>query len=458
MSFSLQGLASGLDTAEIIKGLMDVERVPYTNLETKKSQLQNQQAVFRQLNTKLNALQLAASEMRYESAYNKNSSSVSTSGILSATVGDSATKGSYEILVDRLAKNQVVGIENISSSGSELINETFEINGEPINIADLSTEANPIENNKEALEALVAKINSNSTLYEGKASLIDTDGSGNYTLSVSALSADKTITLTSADGSMVGVEMQAAQTSKLTINGIVVERPNNEVKDAVAGVTLNLTSTGSTTLNITKDSAAVIASAEKFVKAYNDLIESINLNLAKPTEEGITNPLQSDSVLKSLKDTLYSLFNEVIPASVINDGSGIPGVMEQIGLSIDKNITTSSQRTGKITFDKDAFTTAMNENSDKVMNMFIDRTDAIWNAMNNSFAGTTRGIIASKISGYDSQIKMVDERLEVMDRTLLLKEERLNKQFNSMEVMLSSLYNEQNWLASQFSSLMSSGS
>lgn len=36
MGISLTGLASGLDTAQMVSDLMSIERIPYKNLETKK--------------------------------------------------------------------------------------------------------------------------------------------------------------------------------------------------------------------------------------------------------------------------------------------------------------------------------------------------------------------------------------------------------------------------------------
>lgn len=453
MSFSIPGLASGLKTVEIINELMDIERIPYKNLETKKSNLENQQAVFRQLNTKLTLFQVAASEMRYESAYNKNTSSLSASGILGATTGDAAIKGSYEIEVISLAKNGAVAFEGVSGKAASLNGQTFTINGKEITVDSLGE----FKDNKTALEAIVSKINGNSTAYGGRANLVDMDGKGTYALSITSTNSKDPVSLTVTGASTIGtVKPYAGQDAELVVNGMTVTRSTNEVKGAIEGVTLNLTAMGKTTLTVGKDNAAITESAEKFVNAYNDLMELINKNLAKPEDKNTTNPLQSDSVLKSLKDKLYGLFTEVMPASVVNDGTGRAGMMEQIGFSIDKNAGSGSQMTGKITFDKAAFASALSENADRVAKMFINRTDAIWTTMNSSFAGTSRGIIASKITGYDSQIKTVDERLEIMERSLMLKEARLSQQFNNMEVMLSSLNNTKDWLTSQFDTLSNS--
>lgn len=472
MSFSLQGLASGLQTADIIKGLMGAERVPYTKLETKKSQLESQQAVFRQLNTKLNAMQMAAAEMQYSTAYNKNTSSLSVGGIVSATAGDAAIKGSYDIQVTQIAQNRAVAFEGVSGAvengqPSSLHGYTFEINGEKIKLDESGL--GKFDNNKKALEALAAEINKNSTKYGGRASLIDTDGSGTkYALNITSTDNTKPVTMTVTDGTGVNVAKDPVgatsgvyiktygQDAKFLVNGMEITRPTNEIKDVIEGVTLNLTAIGKTTLTVSKDSAAITEGAEKFVNAYNDLMELINTNLAKPDEKNTTNPLQSDAVLKSLKDTLYGLFTKGMPTGVVSGGYEQQEFMEQIGLSIDKNVGSGAKLTGKITFDKAAFTTALSENGDRVAKMFMDRTNNIWLTMSSSFAGASQGIIASKITGYVSQIKTIDERLEIMDRSLQMKEARLTQQFNNMEVMLSSLNNEKDWLTSQFNTLSNS--
>jgi len=461
MSFSLQGLASGLDTSEIISKLMDVERVPYKNMETKKSQLQNQQAVFRQLNTKLSTMQLAAAELRYTTTYTKNTASLSDSKIASASANEAAIKGSYEIQVLELAKNGSVTLEGVKGSvkkdaeGSIQDYEFVFKDGASIKVSDLGE----FENNKKALEAVVAKINKDPATYGGRANLVDLDGKGTYALSLTSTNGVDPVMQVNgiqAGADAPSVKTYAGQQAKLKINGIEVTRSTNEVKDAIDGVTLNITAKGTTTLTVGRDSSAVADTVDKFVNAYNDLMELINTNLAKPTNEDTVNPLQGDSVLKTLKDELYNLFTQVIPASAIKDGTGKAGALEQIGLSIDKNVTSSSQRTGKITFDKSEFTKALDNNFDKVMNMMINRADEIWETMNSSYAGQTKGIIASKIAGYDSQIKSVDERLEALERSLTYKEERLKTQFNAMEVMMSSLSSTQNWLTSQINSLSAS--
>lgn len=444
MAFSITGLSgSGLDTTKMISDLMAVERIPYTNLTTKKSNLQSEQAVFRQLNTKLNALQNLARDLQYSSAYNKNTAKFSSSGVASATVGETAIKGSYNIEVLELAQHKVTGISGIKGSDTDLVNASFTINGKTINIADLGN----FSSNADALKALVAKINSDSTEYGGKATLVDITGNGEYTLNINAVKGgDQAIDFTL--GSKSSSVVQSATDAKLKIDGIEVTRSSNDISDLIDGVTLNLSSKGSTTLSVERDTSAITSSVESFVNAYNDLMELINTNLAKPDSDDAINPLQGDSVLKSLKDDLYSLFT-----GIVYEDNQYVGFMEELGLSVDKYNGPGTQLTGKIAFDKTAFANALAEDPNKVTSVFTDRIGQMWERLSGTYTSSTQGIIAMKISGYDSEIKVVDERLEAMERSLQMKEARLKQQFNNMEIMLKSLNSTSDWLKSQFDSL-----
>ena len=54
------GLASGLDTNALLSGLLEVERIPLTRLQSRRSEIQTQRNLMRELNTKLVALRDAA--------------------------------------------------------------------------------------------------------------------------------------------------------------------------------------------------------------------------------------------------------------------------------------------------------------------------------------------------------------------------------------------------------------
>src|SRR3712207_5861128 len=60
----LSGLASGLDTQSIISQLMSIERQPRTRIELRQTQEQAKRDGLSEVQTKLNTLKLAATDLR----------------------------------------------------------------------------------------------------------------------------------------------------------------------------------------------------------------------------------------------------------------------------------------------------------------------------------------------------------------------------------------------------------
>lgn len=460
MSFSITGLSgSGLDTTQIVNDLMNIERLPLNNLETKKSNLQAEQGVFRAINTKLSALQTLASDLQYEATYSTNKATVSNSSVLSTTATGSAQKASYSLEVTQLAK-----AHSISISGTELLKnleldteELFDINGfklTELQRKDVLDEADDAAK----LKKLASIINDNQAAIGATASVIDISGNGNYafTLTATSTGVDNQINVThngvsifdlAAEGTVK--EAQAAQDAKFKFNGVELTRSTNQFSDVVEGVTLNLQSTGSTTVTVGRDVDAIASQVEKFVAAYNDLISVVKTNLAKSEDEDVINPLQGDSLLKSIQNSLYNTFT-----GIVKSDNNYVGFMEEIGLSIDKGAKSRKDMTGQITFDKAAFTNALTSNPEKVTGVFTNRMTEMASTIFNQYTSSVKGIMSMKITGYDSEIKMVDDRLANMERSLQMKEARLNLQFNNMETLLASLNSEKDWLTSQFDSLL----
>lgn len=475
MGISITGLTSGLDTAQMVIDLMAVEKIPYTNLETKKTDLQTEQGVFRAINTKFKSLEAALNTLKLGSDYSKLKAT-STGTSVSATAASNAVAGSYNINVTLLAQKQIEGMSDLTDDKIDITNATFNINGEAIKISDLGE----FEKNEDALKALVTEINSNTEKYGGKASLIDASGKGNYTLSVVAnetgiANAKAAFSFSDATGTTTlknSSELQKAEDAIFTIDGVAVTRSTNKIDDdLIDGVTFNLTGTGSSTVEVAADTATLVNNIKIFVTAYNDLITLVKDNLSKPANKDQVNPLQGNSLLKQISNDLYNMFNE----GVIAGADGKSTFMQDLGLSIDKGAKSASEMTGKITFNEAAFTAAFTADPNKVISVFTNDKDATatnWqgnsvknagiitklSGIMNQYTSTVNGMLTSKITGYDSEIKVVDDRMEAMNRSLEMKEARLKQQFSNMEVLLSSLKSEQNWLTSQFQALLKSNS
>lgn len=474
MGISIGGLSgSGLDTTSIIESLMEVERIPYTNLETKKTNLSSQQAVFRQLNTKLTVLQTAISELRYSSSFQANKANITNSNVGTVTTEGNATAGTYNINVVQLAQFETRTSASTYSASSEA--NTFSSSSK-FKLGNFEVDINPLDNgqqrfssDKEALENLVKQINANSSTINATATLVqvgvDENGVGKLQLAVTATEAKEASTVSFKLGNedSQAVMVTNPNTSDglpkvalmgkpaiLEVNGIEVKNSTNQFDNVINGLTFNATSTGSTQIQVQKDTDAIVSKVESFVAVYNDVMSLLNTNLSKNENENLINPLQGDSTLKTIKNQLY----EMMTAGSSYSGSGGKlGYLEELGLKIGAD--SSGKYTGLIELDKSKLTENIKSNSSKVEDLFTSTMDSAYSGI-RTFTNSYTGTLTSKISGFDSQIKTVDEKLESMSRSLELKEARLKSQFTAMEVMLSSLNSTSNWLSSQLESLSGS--
>ena len=105
MPIRITGLNSGLDTESIISAL--VSSYSYKTDKYKKAQtkLSWKQDAWKSLNTKIYSLYKSVGNLRYSSAYNVRTATVSDSTKVSVTAGSNAVNGSYSVQVTKLAKS-----------------------------------------------------------------------------------------------------------------------------------------------------------------------------------------------------------------------------------------------------------------------------------------------------------------------------------------------------------------
>jgi flagellar hook-associated protein 2 len=106
------GLASGIDTDQIIKDLMKAERIPLDKLFQKRQIVDWQRDAFRDINLSLSKFRDAFSKMRLQSTYNAFGLTSSNESLLTGTASSTAAPGSYDVVVENLAKVAKLQSEN----------------------------------------------------------------------------------------------------------------------------------------------------------------------------------------------------------------------------------------------------------------------------------------------------------------------------------------------------------
>lgn len=123
------GIFSGINSGEIIDQLLAIQSRPKLLAQKRIMQLQQQQAGYLDLNSKLGALKTAAAAFRLNKVFNSSAANSSDPNVLTATASTSATPGSYQFIVDRLVSTQQFlsrGFSDASTTGLNAGAFTFE--------------------------------------------------------------------------------------------------------------------------------------------------------------------------------------------------------------------------------------------------------------------------------------------------------------------------------------------
>lgn len=481
MTISFTGLASGFDSASYIDAIMAQEKLPLKRLETKKQVTTAYQNVFKSLNTKLSTLKDAATTLSDLNSFQVFKASSSDTTKLSVTADSSAMGGEYSVNVTQLAQKHVVASQSFDASAEfkyANFSNTLKIgeytttdgNGDPVTTDSIDLTKLQLEGKTvgEALNLIASHINS---LTDGKvqASVIQTeDGKRSLVLTSKQSGAANKIDYETTSNWLFS-EKQEALDAKITVNGIEIVSSTNTIKDAIPGVTLTLSNKGLSTVNVSQDVDTITGKVEAFVKAYNDIINTIKENTQKSTKNSdgsLSLTLQGDSTMRSLRNQLADMMN-----AVVGDTKGFK-LLSDIGLEVDKGVTSASLMTGTITFDKELFKQKLQQNPAEVEKMFTseavanedntvtgqDGIGTMFKKVMKAWTDSVEGIITSKIKGYDSEISYLTEQIQSMNDRLEIKEASLKTKFVNLEVVMSTLNSQSDWISSQLTALTKSTS
>ncbi|MGZ9059564.1 MAG: flagellar filament capping protein FliD, partial [Burkholderiaceae bacterium] len=176
-------------------------------------------------------------------------------------------------------------------------------------------------------------------------------------------------------------QTSAAQNALLDVNGIAVSSASGSVSGAIQGVTLDLNQLGSTNVTIAKDSGAVKDSVNAFVKAYNDLNNTIKgLTSYDPTTRR-AGVLLGDSTVRAIQSQLSQQLG-----TAVTGAAGKLTTLNQAGISRDKN--------GNLSVDSTKLQKALSENFSDIAGLFaaIGTASDARVAFNGSTAATKPGV------------------------------------------------------------------
>jgi len=270
--------------------------------------------------------------------------------------------------------------------------------------------------------------------------------------------------------------VSTARDAVITMEGIEITRPTNNIDDLIPGLTLNVrgVSERPVELSVRADLEGVKNAIISFVGNYNRLMAEINV-LTTPTRTGIRDEygnfsrseradrivdeltyltaeeaaemknrvgaFSGDSTLNNLKNNLMRSVTAPYPTDMERELA----MLAQIGISTNAGKITGydiSQLRGYLQIDEKILDAALENNMPAIKQLFANNTsgDVIMDTGIAVNVDTlvrpfteTGGIISLKSSTLDSRISQDERRIATLDRQLASKEAELKIQYSRME-------------------------
>ncbi|KAF0222970.1 MAG: flagellar hook-associated protein [Rhodospirillaceae bacterium] len=360
------------DTDALVEAAVSAKLARADSLETKVTANETKIAAYEEMQTLLLAMQDSLQALRADpsssgqeddvflnrTGYLSSGTSTSADTLLSVTVEDGTELGSHEIEIIQVAKAERLGGTSQSSrSDAADMAGDFTLGGTAFTVtADMS------------LDDIVDTINTESTNTGVKASVIKVSDT-EYMMVLTATGTNAEITLADTSGTVLQdlglidgngdkVDiLQAAQPAQVKIDGVTIERDDNEIDDAIDGITLTLykAESGNTlTLEVDNSLSDIKEQVESLVETYNALRDFVLLNQTTASDGSADESavLFGDSILRTVSTQLQ----EALTAS-IDEAS-----LASLGLSFDEQ--------NYLEIDEDALDDALLNDLDAIQGLF----------------------------------------------------------------------------------------
>ncbi|TRY24507.1 flagellar hook-associated protein 2 [Brevibacillus sp. LEMMJ03] len=489
------GMASGLDTEQMVKDLMKAQRAPLNKLLQKKQLEEWKRDSYREMNSLLLDLKNTVFDMKLQRTYlQKTASSENEAAVSVKTVG-TPSLSTYTVEVLSLAQpakpatavysSSLADANTAVGSGNEF---SFDLNGTKIDVTAADT-----------INSVVKKINDVSsttgvtaTYFNNK--LILTSKTAGSTAAIS-------ITNTTVPGNVLGISDGSFSNGadgtpgQVIINGVTQSISSNTFTYDNMEFTIKQTS-APITVNVKTNEDAIFNAIKGFVDKYNEVIDKINTKITEKQyrdyqplldeqkqemsekqielweEKAKSGLLRQDSILSSaLYDMRQSLSNAVKGVTDSNFD-----MLYEIGISTSKYSDNkyAYMENGKLYIDETKLREAIRNNGDKVMELFT-KTSSITNPTTEAEAkqkfdesglaqrlydkldvaiknltkkAGMSGILVDN-STIGKEIDQINDDIRNWEDRLAKIEDRYWKQFTAMESALQRLNSQSSWLAQQ---------
>ncbi|NIV15103.1 MAG: flagellar filament capping protein FliD [Aliifodinibius sp.] len=450
----------------LMQNFRHLEEQPIRTLESRKTDINDRIGLFNKLKTKLSSFESLVTDLGYSgltSVFGQKAATSSDETIATVTASSSALASSHTLSVSQLAKADKVvsnqytlsgtGISSTLGAGSYTFDVTIDGTTTQVSLGISSG-----EDNETVLNNIITAVNNQSDIGIRASLIKDSGTTGRLVFTSENTGADYEMGLSDSSGSLLATigmndSVQSNGTSggyiyhsselnaQVTIDGISVQSNSNTLEDAISGLTVTLHKTQESgaapvTLNVTNDVEGIKAKLEEFVEAYNKVVDFVKTNSSVNTNTFKRSAFSGDFSITNLRFQL----REQLTTPVTGLGSDDPRLLSQIGFSIDRN--------GKLSIsDTDQLEDIIRDNLDQVEQLFnsSDGYSARLSSILDEMTSGT-GLIEQRKDVLQSQITRLNNRIELMRKSVDKKLENYRNEFAQLQAAMAQFNSQSNYL------------
>ena len=454
MAIQIGGLASGMDTENVIAQLMKLEAQPLNRLTAQKKLSEVREQALKDILSRVKNLQTEAKNLMSVATWADTQTVESSDATkITAVRTGGAAPGAYSVSVSRLAS----GDQWSMAYAPPAADESFSITNTATGVAQVVNVTAG-----QSLDEVVTGINSNA---DSKVYAVNVGG--RLVLSSRETGDDAAFTVTETAGLSGSQRLRTAIDAEYSLDGGATNltSSSNVVKDGIAGLEFTLKSTvaaGTPVMlnvsNPTTDTTAVKDKIKKFVEQYNSTIDLIRTKLSEQKVKEPKNDadrakgvLANDSMLNGLLQRLRSTIG-----TAFDTGDANLDQLNEIGISTGTATGAAASAdalAGKLVID-DAKLSAALASAPTTVRKLLGATsgvEGIGTRLDTRLDTVVKsdGDFDGRIKAADKEQKRFDEQMAELTKRIDARAKLLRAQFTAMESAISRSQQQSSWLAGQ---------
>ncbi len=419
----------------IVDQLIEAERIPVRQMESKKAKLEEKSKLVADLDTKVQAIRGTLGELASTRGFTDVKLTSGDPNIIGGTVDPQTYQaGNWNVEVVSLPQKASVMTNGFPDKDKSKIGVGYFRFKTPDGNKDVY-----VNGSSNTLEG-AAKAISNAGIGV-RASVIndrkDSDNPWKLVLASEGTGADKSIEyprlyFLDGDQDLYFDGENEAKNGVVKVDGFEFEIADSVLKDVIPGVTLDLKQAApgrSVNLNVKEDLEVVSGKIKGFVDAVNGVLGFVQTQNKMTKDTDTTKTLGGDSLVRSVESRMRQL--------VQGSQYGVKGSIHQLN-----QLGITFNRAGTLDFDQKKFNAVLAAKPNDVQAFFAGDgfstgfITAVRREITNLTA-TNTGPIANRTAGIKTQIAQIDTRIENKERQLARKEDQLRDKFAKLEETMS---------------------